>query len=208
MLKSAVEFWFAFASPYSYVAAMRIEPLAAAASRSLAWRPFLLGPIFQSQFGSADSPFNRNPERGRYMWRDLERLCVKYGLLMHKPSAFPRNALLATRVALLGEQEPWIGPFVRAIFTANFAEDRDIAREEVVREVLESLALDAHALIARAHEDSTKQRLRVRTTEAMTLGIFGAPDFIVDGELFFGQDRIDDALAWIRPGAEPRRKES
>jgi 2-hydroxychromene-2-carboxylate isomerase len=196
MVTKTVEFWFGLSSTYSYLAAMRVEALAAAAGRRLEWRAFLLGPIFQTQQGSADSPFNRYPERGRYMWRDVERLCAKYGLPLHKPSVFPRNALLATRVALLGEQAPWIGSFVRAIFTANFAEDRDIARDEVVREVLESLGLDAPELIARAGEEATKQRLRARTDEAMQRGIFGAPDFFVDGELFFGQDRLDDALAW------------
>jgi len=196
MVMKTVEFWFGLSSTYSYLAAMRVEALAAAANRGLEWRPFLLGPIFAAQLGSADSPFNRHPERGRYMWRDVERLCAKYGLPLRKPSEFPRNALLATRVALLGEQAPWIGNFVRAIFTANFAEDRDIAREEVVREVLESLGLDAPQLIARAGEEATKQRLRGRTDEAMQRGIFGAPDFLVDGELFFGQDRLDDALAW------------
>jgi 2-hydroxychromene-2-carboxylate isomerase len=185
MVTKTVEFWFGLSSTYSYLAAMRVETLAAAAGRRLEWRAFLLGPIFQAQQGSADSPFNRYPERGRYMWRDVERLCAKYGLPLRRPSVFPRNALLATRVALLGEQTPWIGSFVRAIFTANFAEDRDIARDEVVREVLESLGLDAPQLIARAGEEATKQR-----------GIFGAPDFVVDGELFFGQDRLDDALAW------------
>lgn len=191
-----VEFWFGLSSTYSYLAAMRVEALAVVTSRRLEWRPFLLGPIFQAQQGSSDSPFNRYPSRGRYMWRDVERLCAKYALPFRKPSVFPRNALLATRVALLGEEAPWIGGFARAIFTANFAEDRDIARDEVVREVLESLSLDAPQLIARAGEDATKQGLRVRTDEAMARGIFGAPDFLVDGELFFGQDRLDEALAW------------
>jgi 2-hydroxychromene-2-carboxylate isomerase len=208
-VRNPVEFWFGLSSTYSYLAAMRVEALAAAAGCPLAWRPFLLGPIFQAQQGSADSPFNRFPERGRYMWRDVARLCAKYGLPLRKPSEFPRNALLATRVALVGEQAPWIGGFVRAIFTANFAEDRDIAREEVVREVLETLHLDAPQWIARAGDEATKQRLRACTDEAMARGIFGAPDFLVDGELFFGQDRLEDALAWTGgertgEGLEPR----
>src|ERR1041384_4648221 len=180
MVSKIVEFWFGLSSTYSYLAAMRVEPLAAAAGRRLEWRPFLLGPIFQAQQGSADSPFNRYPERGRYMWRDVERLCAKYAISFRKPSVFPRNALLATRVALLGEAAPWIGGFVRSIFTANFAEDRDIARDEVVREVLESLHLDAPQLIALAGDDATKQRLRARTDEALARGLFGAPDFLVD----------------------------
>src|SRR5262249_51077183 len=162
---------------YSYPAAMRVESLASASGKRVAWRPFLLGPIFQAQLGSADSPFNRHPERGRYMWRDLERLCAKHSLEFRRPSVFPRGSLLATRLALAGENEAWIGPFVRSVFRANFAEDRHIAREEVVRELLESLQLPATDWMARAGESSTKQRLRARTDEAMARGIFGAPNF-------------------------------
>jgi len=163
------------------------------------WRPFLLGPIFQAQLGYADSPFNRRPERGRYMWRDLERTCEKHGLPFRKPSVFPRNALLAARVALVGRDEAWIGDFVRSVFRANFAEDRDISREEVVRELLESQRLPAADWLARAAESSTKQRLRACTDEAVARGIFGAPNFFVDGELFWGNDRLEDALVWGRP---------
>ena len=114
-----IEFWFEFASTYSYPAAMRVESMAAAAGARVLWRPFLLGPIFQQQLGTADSPFNRNPARGRYMWRDLERICADDGLPLRKPTIFPRNALLAARVAHASEDQPWIGRFVRAVFHAK-----------------------------------------------------------------------------------------
>ena len=92
------EFWFDFASTYSYPAAMRIDRLADATGISVAWRPFLLGPIFAAQ-GWNDSPFNIYPTKGRYMWRDLERICAKANIPLRHPSRFPRNALLAARVA-------------------------------------------------------------------------------------------------------------
>jgi 2-hydroxychromene-2-carboxylate isomerase len=86
--------------------------------------------------------------------------------------------------------------FHRGVFLANFAEDRDIGDPAVLRDVLSAAGQDADAPLARAVAPDTKQALRDRGAEAALLGIFGAPDFVVDGELFFGQDRLDDALAW------------
>jgi 2-hydroxychromene-2-carboxylate isomerase len=185
-----LEFWFELASTYSYLSAMRIETLVPPST--LQYRPFLLGPIFQMRYGTADSPFNRDEARGRYMWRDVERRCDKYGLPFRRPSVFPRSALLAARVALLLEQEPAEGPFVRAIFRANFAQDRDISQPEVVREVLHELQLPTE-LLERAQEGPTKERLKGRTSEAVARGIFGAPNFFVGTEMFWGDDRLEDA---------------
>ncbi len=198
---SSLHFWFEFASTYSYPAAMRVEARAAAAGTTVVWRPFLLGPIFQDQ-GWNDSPFNIYPAKGRYMWRDLERLCRKEGLPLRRPSRFPRPSLLAARVACVGAEEPWGPAFVRAVYHANFAEDRDIADPDVVGAILATLGLDAAALAERAQRVEIKARLRASTDEAAALGIFGAPSFVVDGELFWGTDRLDDALAWAR-GARP-----
>lgn len=175
---------------------MRIEEAAARAGAPLEWRPFLLGPIFTEQLGIKDSPFNVFPVRGRYMWRDVERLCEKHQLPWKRPSAFPRNGLLAARVGCLAAGEPWLPAFVRAVFRANFAEDRDIADPGVIREILAAEGQDASALLARASSPAAKDLLRAQTAEASRLGIFGAPDFVVAGELFFGQDRMDDAVAW------------
>src|SRR5215831_5728911 len=172
-----LEFWFEFASTYSYPAAMRVEQAARAAGVQLAWRPFLLGPIFGSQ-GWNDSPFNVYPVKGRYMWRDLERVCAKHGVPLRRPSRFPRNGLLAARVALLGADEPWGPDFVRAIYRANFVDDREIADPAVVAEVLGGLGLDAGTLLDAAQAPEHKERLKRRTDEAMALGIFGAPSFV------------------------------
>lgn len=195
-MSGEVEFWFEFASTYSYVAAMRIEAEAARVGARILWRPFLLGPIFSEQLGIKDSPFNVNLVRGRYMWRDMERLCAKFGLPWRKPSVFPRNSTLAARVALVGAEEPWGPDFVRAVYAANFAEDQDISSRAVLEALLARAGADARAVLARAESDENKPRLREQTQRATQLGIFGAPNFIVKGELFFGQDRLDDALAW------------
>jgi len=187
----ALQFWFEPASTYSYVAAMRIEEECARAGVTLEWKPFLLGPIFAAQQGIKDSPFNVNPVRGRYMWRDLERLCAKYGLPWRKPSVFPRNTVLAARVCCAAPT----GEVVRAIYRANFAEDLDIANAVVLARIV------GPEPIGRALSPAVKAQLRANTDEAVRLGIFGAPNFLVGGELFFGQDRLEDALAWAQaPG--------
>jgi len=189
-----LDFWFDFASTYSYVAAMRVEEAAARAGVAVRWRAFLLGPLFAEQQGIQDSPFNVNPVRGRYMWRDLERLCARHRLPWRKPSAFPRRSVLAAKVACAAGAEPWLPAFCRAVFTANFAEDRDIEDRAVLSSALERLGQDAAAVLARA--GAPGGGLRARVDEARRLGLFGAPTFTCGGELFFGQDRMDEALEW------------
>jgi 2-hydroxychromene-2-carboxylate isomerase len=190
-----VQFWFEFASTYSYPAAMRIETAAAERGVDLEWRPFLLGPIFAAQ-GWGDSPFNIYAAKGRYMWRDLERLCARQGLPLRRPSRFPRSGLLAARIALAGAAEPWLPDFVRAVYYANFAEDRDIAERAVIAELLDALDLPAAVLLARADSELVKTGLRAQTEQAQRLGIFGAPSFVVGDELFWGGDRLEHALDW------------
>ncbi len=197
MHAQTLEFWFEFASSYSYLSVMRIEALARDAGVTLQWRPFLLGPVFLS-LGWNDSPFNIYPPKGRYMWRDLARLATRYGLPLQVPSRFPRNGLLAARVALTGADEGWIGDFSRAVMTANFAEDREISDPAVIRGILEDLRLDADAILERAHAPEIKEALRRQTDRAGEIGLFGAPSFVTpDGELFWDNDRLEDALAWV-----------
>ena len=192
-----LEFWFEFASTYSYPAAARIATLAGTAGVPIVWKPFLLGPIFREQ-GWNDSPFNVYPAKGRYMWRDLERTCAKHGLAFRRPTRFPRNGLLAGRVACLVATEPWVGAFVTAVYRANFVDDREIADRGVVRDLLARLDQPADDLLARAEQPENKDRLRHQTEEAATYDIFGAPSFRVGSELFWGNDRLEDAIACCR----------
>jgi 2-hydroxychromene-2-carboxylate isomerase len=189
-----LEFWYEFASTYSYLSAMRIEKVAAAAKIEIAWRPFLLGPIFRAQ-GWNDSPFNVYPAKGRYMWRDMERLAAGYQLPFRRPSAFPRNGLSAARIALVAEPEGWCADWSRAVYAAEFAHDRDIADGAVVTGLLETLGQDPGAVLARAESPENKAALRAQTERATALGIFGAPSFVVDRELYWGNDRLGDAIA-------------
>ena len=190
-----MQFWFEFASTYSYPAALRVEALAHQHGVPLEWKAFLLGPIFQAQ-GWNDSPFNLFPVQGRSMWRDLERICADLGLPFRRPSRFPRNSVLAARLACRFAAEPWLPEFVRAVFRANFAEDRDIARPEVLEHCLDGLGLRGSELLQQAQSPDGKTLLRAQTERAVALGIFGAPTFIVGDELFWGNDRLEAALAW------------
>jgi 2-hydroxychromene-2-carboxylate isomerase len=195
-MSAPIEFWYEFASTYSYVAMERV----ARSARPFQPRPFLLGPVFAAQ-GMKDSPFNIYPIKGRYMWRDMERLCAELDAPFKKPSLFPRGSLLATRIAVacahaeLGAQD-FVLAFSRRVYRANFAEDRAIGEPSVVAEILTELGEDAHGWIARAEMPEVKEALKAQTARAQELGIFGSPSFMTRGELFWGSDRLEQALAW------------
>jgi 2-hydroxychromene-2-carboxylate isomerase len=193
-----LDFWFEFASTYSYPAAMRIGGLAKASGVAVRRRPFLLGPIFK-ELGWTTSPFNVYEAKGRYMWRDLERTCEALGLPFAKPSLFPQNTLLAARVATLALEQDWGEDFCRAVYRAEFCDGQNIGEPEVIAQVLKNIGQDADAIIAQAQSDKNKSKLRANTEEAGKRGIFGAPSFVTsDGELFWGNDRLEAAIAWAK----------
>jgi 2-hydroxychromene-2-carboxylate isomerase len=177
MTTTTIEFWFEFASTYSYPAAARIADVSRRYGSVVLWRPFLLGPIFRDQ-GWADSPFNIYPAKGRYMWRDLERICAAQGIPFRKPSKFPRNGVLASRVACVSEGKEWLPQFARKVYAANFAGDLDIAQADVLLNCLDGLVNDPEAVLAAARGEEAKSRLRSNTERAVELGIFGAPTFV------------------------------
>lgn len=198
MSTPTLQFWFEFASTYSYPAAMRIEPLAKARGVSVEWRPFLLGPVFAAQ-GIKDSPFNLYPIKGRYMVRDVTRTCAALDLPFTMPTPFPQNGLLCARLATALEG-PLRARFAQAVYQLEFGEGRDISDAFTAAEALRRAGLDA-ALIERAQADDVKAALRAATEEAQSLGIFGAPSFVTpDREVFWGNDRLEAALEWAVKG--------
>jgi 2-hydroxychromene-2-carboxylate isomerase len=201
MIATTIEFWFEFASTYSYPAAMRVDDVAGQYGAVVVWRPFLLGPIFRNQ-GWPDSPFNIYPIKGRYMWRDLERTCAGLRIPFQRPSQFPRNGLHAARIACSGGGASWVPEFVRRVYTANFAKDLDVADVGVLLQCLNGLVADPKVTLANAGDEIAKSRLRQNTDRAIQLGIFGAPTFVVDDELFWGNDRLEAALEWCRSGSQ------
>lgn len=193
-----IDFWYEFASTYSYVTAMRIERLAAEEGVTVRWRPFLLGPIFK-ELGWNDSPFNIYPAKGRYMWRDFARVCDEEGLPLRLPPVrFPQNGVKAARLALAGEGQGWTAAFTRAVFTANYSEQRDISDDDTLRDILEGIYVDPDCAFEAANAPVGKRALFAQVDEAKARGIFGAPSFTVGDELFWGNDRLETALRWAK----------
>ena len=170
---ATAEFWYEFASTYSYPAAMRVAELAGSRGVALAWRPFLLGPIFAAQ-GWRDSPFNIYPAKGRYMWRDIKRICDALGLPLIRPDPFPQNSLLAARVALALEGEQRAN-FSRRVYAAEFGEGLPIAERALITVLLAKLGLDPEWVFGRAESDANKALLKAESARAAELGIIGAP---------------------------------
>jgi 2-hydroxychromene-2-carboxylate isomerase len=197
MAFDGVQFWFEFASTYSYVSAMRIERLANERGIAVEWKPFLLGPILSSA-GWNDSPFNLYPVKGAYMWRDMKRLCEAENIPFKRPSQFPRNSLLAARVAWIAADEGWCPQFARSVYQANFGDDKDISDWEVLAPIVTSIGRDADETYKAALDGKNKDRLKTQTEKAAKLGIFGAPSFMVGKELFWGNDRLEAALEWYQ----------
>jgi len=194
-----IEFWFEFGSNYSYLSVMRIEDEARRRGVRIAWKPFLLGPIFRA-LGFENSPFVLQKEKGAYVWQDMARQCRKYGLRWTQPSTFPRLGVLPLRVALLGAKRPWIGAFCRKVMELNWALDQDINQPEPLARILAELGLPAAAILDQAQAEPTKTLLREQTEQARVRGIFGAPTFFVGTEMFWGNDRLDDALLFAAEG--------
>lgn len=194
--RPVLDFWYDFASTYSYLSAMRIEAVAQKAGVQLRWRPFLLGPIFAAQ-GWTSSPFNLFPAKGRYMWRDMERRTRALGLPLKRPEPFPQNSLSAARIALAGREAGWTPAFTRACFDLGFGQGRSIQDEATLADALRKTGVDVQQTLTLAKSEEVKNRLRAETEMAKSIGIFGAPSFVSeDGELFWGDDRLEDAMSW------------
>lgn len=195
-----IEVWYEFGSNYSYLSVNRIGALARSKGIAIKWEPFLLGPVFKS-LGWETSPFILQEQKGRYVWKDMERQCAKYGLAWNRPSTFPRRALLPMRVAVLGKNQMWIEAFSKRMMELNFVEDVDIDSVEVVSQVLKDLGVDAASTIEQAQSDANKLELKAQTERALSLGVFGGPTFFVKGEMFWGNDRLGDALEYAALGS-------
>ncbi len=201
-MAKAITFWFEFASTYSYLSAMRIDAEAEKRGLTVEWRPLLLGPIFAAQ-GWNTSPFVLYPAKGKNMWRDMERQCLKRGLPWRDPQEglldlFPQNSLLPARLTLVGLEEGWGRDFARGVYQAQFAEARNISDPETLAPLITAAGGDAEKAITATQTPEIKSQLRGNVEEAVALGVYGAPSFTVGNELFWGDDRMDDALDWAK----------
>ena len=198
MSKPNLDFWFDFSSVYSFLAAMRIAPLAKDAGVDVTWKPFLLGPIFTTQ-GMKDSPFNLFPVKGQHMIRDVKRTADEIGVGFKWPDKFPQSSVLAARVGIVGFKEGWGEEFSREVFQTEYSHNKDISDQAVIAGILTKLKVPLEPVVAKAQSDEVKGELRDNTAEAQKRGFFGAPTFTTkDGELFWGNDSLEQALRWAK----------
>lgn len=193
MNDAAIEYWFDFASPYSYLSTAHIDVLARSRGLRVLWRPLLLGPVFRAA-GWQGSPFLQQPAKLAWMWTDLERQCARHALPWRRPSQFPRSSLLPARIALAHSDAPWIARFCTAVFELNFVQDIDIDDPAAMHALLTGLGVQAETVIARAQSPEVKQALRDQTEQGTRRGLFGAPSFFVGEALYWGNDQLEDAL--------------
>ena len=198
-MPTAIDFYFDFSSPYGYIASRRVDEVAARWKRVVAWRPFLLG-VAMKETGAR--PLGEIPMRAEYHKRDFARCAREWGIPFALPSVFPVSALPASRAFYwLEGRDPTLGKlFARAAFHAYFVEGRDISTPEVVAEVTGRFGIDRAALLAALGEPAVKARLREETDKALARGVFGSPFFLVDGEPFWGHDRLPQIEHWLETG--------
>jgi 2-hydroxychromene-2-carboxylate isomerase len=199
-----VSFFFDFSSPFAYLASTQIESVAARAGAMVRYRPFLLGALFKA-LGGPDVPlFSMPPVKQRHARDDMFRWADFHGVPLKFPTRFPMNTVKALRM-ILQLPEPQRAPLMHAIYAAYWADDRDINDDAVLVELAASVGLDGAALVAGTKDDAVKALLKAATDEAVKLGLFGAPTFMVGDLLFWGQDRlafVEKALQGWRPRGE------
>lgn len=195
---AAIDFWFSIGSTYSYLSVMRLADVARRTGIDFAWRPFNVRTIMVAQ---DNIPFANKPVKAAYMWRDIERRAAKYGLSPRLPAPYPIADLpLANQVALLGMREGWGVAYVRETYRLWFEAGEAAGAEPNLSQSLRAAGQDPEATLARATGAEAVADLAAETERAMALGIFGSPSFVVDGEVFWGDDRLEDAIAWRRQG--------
>ena len=194
-----LDFYFFIGSTYTYLAVHRASELARAAGVSLRWRPFSLRTILREQ---DNSPFLGKPGKTRYMWRDIERRAARAGIPFSGPAPYPTDPeSRAGHMAALAEAEGWCEPFVREAFRTWFLDKLDPGHPEVLAGIVTRLGQPGDTL-QRAASAEVAARYVANTDTARALGIFGSPSFVHDdGELFWGDDRLEEALEWA--GSQP-----
>lgn len=189
---ASMEVWIEYASTYSYLTVARIGALADARGVQLDWQPFWLAPVRERQ--SLGMPFPEGSARANYMWLDLERRARRMNIPWRRPGQYPVNSLPAARVALVGAREGWCRAFTQEAFRLHWTEGRLVGTEDNLHAALAKAGQDPARVVAAASSPEGKEALKQQTENALARGIFGAPSFVVAGELFWGDDRLEDAL--------------
>lgn len=193
---AAIDFWYAIGSTYSYLTVMRLPQVERDTGIAFRWRPFNVRHVMVEQ---NNVPFKDKPVKAAYMWRDIARRAQRYGLSPRLPAPYPLPGLvLANLVATLGAEEGWGVDYTRATYRRWFEKGEPAGEEPNLSASLADIGRDPAATLAAAQSDRVADALAAETDVAMRLGVFGAPTFVVDGEVFWGDDRLDDAIAWAQ----------
>ena len=202
MPAASIEFFFTMGSTYSYLSVMRLDSVAQASGVAFTWRPFHLLTILNEM---KHVPFADKPAKMGYMWRDIERRASMYGLPVRVPAPYPaRQSVVANQIAVLGMREGWGQAFVKEAYRQWFQLGHETGSEPNVSASLRAIGQDPARVLARAAGEDVVAALAAETERAKTLGIFGSPTFVVGGELFWGDDRLEDAISWLRDGRVKR----
>jgi 2-hydroxychromene-2-carboxylate isomerase len=197
-MPDAIDFWFSTGSTYTYLAVSRLEKVAAAQGIRFNWRPFSVRAIMREQ---NNVPFATKPVKMGYMWRDIERRAALDDLEAKVPAPYPLQEFdLANRLALLGLDEGWGKPYIVASYRRWFVDGQEPALEPNLSASLREVGQDPARVVEQARSERIGRAYDAATDEARRLGIFGSPTFALHGELFWGDDRLDDALRWLRHG--------
>lgn len=189
-----IDFWYSIGSTYSYLTVMRLPEIAKAAGTTFRWRPFDVRHIMVEQ---KNVPFKDKPVKSAYMWRDIERRAAQYGLSPAIPAPYPLTDLpFANQVAILGAEEGWVEDYTRATYQRWFEAGQPAGEDPNLTDSLKEIGQDPERVLREAQSDRIVGALAQATEEAMALGIFGSPSFAVGQEIFWGDDRLDDAIAW------------
>ncbi len=194
-----IEFYFDFSSPYGYLGAQRVETVAAEFGRTVLWRPVLLGVIFKV---TGQSPLVSQTMRGPYSARDMTRSARKLGVKFALPEAFPFSSVYPCRIFywLDGRAPEDAKAYARAVYDAAFVHNKPPAEPEAAVDLAVDLGHDRAAILAGMQDSAIKDKLRNATQQAMDKGVFGSPFFIVDGEPFWGNDRLGEVREWLQTG--------
>ncbi len=194
---STIDFWFSIGSTYSYLTVMRLPDVARGSGCTVRWRPFNVRDIMVAQ---NNIPFRDKPVKAAYMWRDIERRALKYGLKPSIPAPYPLPGLpLANQVAILGAEEGWVESYARATYRRWFEQGLAAGEDPNLTQSLTEIGQDQSRVLEEARSERIQSALARATDEALALGIFGSPTFAVEGEIFWGDDRLEDAVAWAKP---------
>jgi 2-hydroxychromene-2-carboxylate isomerase len=196
MAASRIDFWFTMGSTYSFLSVMRLADIERSSDVSFRWRPFHLLVILQEM---NHVPFADKPAKSAYMWRDIERRAAMYGIEARLPAPYPaKQSIVANLVATVGMNEGWGSDFVRAAYRRWIVGGQETGSEPNLSESLRDIGQDPDRVLKLAANDETKAMLSAETDAARALGIFGSPTFSVDREIFWGDDRLEDAIRWSK----------